>query len=339
MRLEATLNASYPRSEDVAKLYSKFLSNKISAEEFDRGIEDATLKLFRLLRSVNIKVFTDGMLRWDDIFNPLIRFIEGVEVNGLMRFYDNNFFFRAPTVKSKLRVRDDVPLINWFKKSVELAKNVFGNDFMLKQVLPGPLTLATNSINKFYSSVESLIHDWRSEVLEPLIKYLSSTGGLRVVEIHEPSLTWRETNESLRRLSINELRNLINYVKKVLGIDVWILTYFGSLRVVGDDISELADAVIGIDYFTKDLGRVQLVIRDHGLRRVMLGLIDSRNTRMEDPLRIRRSISRVLDYGAREVFVGNNAPMDFIPEVIASKKIKRLGKIISKIKGEIHGMD
>ncbi len=44
-------------------------------------------------------MITDGLYRWDDIFNPFIRFIEGVEVNGLFKFYENNFFYRSPVVR------------------------------------------------------------------------------------------------------------------------------------------------------------------------------------------------------------------------------------------------
>lgn len=327
MNVRAVLNASYPRSEFVAKLYSKLSTGKITSEEFERGIEKAISDLFKLLNRSGISIFTDGMLRWDDIFNPLIKFIRGVKVNGLVRFYDNNFFFRAPVVESRLKLSDEHPFRNWFKKSLELAKKIFGGEIVLKQPLPGPLTLALNSINNYYDSLESLISDWRSEVLEPLVKDLSNVG-LGVVEIHEPSLVWRDVSNELVKLGIKELTYFIDYVSKI-GVDVWILTYFGSLRRLKELIAEISKAVIGLDLHTREKGRILSSIKNYGLDRVMLGVIDARNTLMENSVWIKRAIVKALEYGAREVYVGNNAQLDFIPEIIASKKLRKLGKVVS----------
>ncbi len=99
--LGAALIGSYPRSERVAEIHRKFLKGVIGAEEFERLIGIETEKLIKLFVRVGLDSFTDGMLRWDDIFNPLIRFVDGVEVNGLVRFYDNNFFFRAPVIRPR----------------------------------------------------------------------------------------------------------------------------------------------------------------------------------------------------------------------------------------------
>jgi len=331
MSIKTVLNASYPRTEFVAKLYSKFLSGKIASDEFEKGIEEAITDLFKFLKKVGINIFTDGMFRWDDIFNPLIRYVEGVKIDGLMRFYDNNFFFRAPIIESKLRLSDEHPFRGWFKKSLDLAKKVFGNsEILLKQPLPGPLTLALNSVNNHYGDLNTLISDWRSEVLEPLIKDLS-TVGLSAVEIHEPSLVWKGTSDELRKLGIKELTYLIDYASKI-GVDVWLLTYFGSLRKLRELVTEVSRAILGLDFYSSERGRVQLVIRDYGLKRVMLGVLNARNTLMERPESVRRAVFKALDYGAKEIYVGNNAPLDFIPEVIASKKLRRLSKIVRKLR-------
>jgi len=331
MNVRIVLNASYPRTEYVAKLYSRFLSGKIPGDEFEKGIEEATINLFKFLKEIGINIFTDGMFRWDDIFNPLIKYVEGVKINGLIRFYDNNFFFRAPIIESKLKLSNEHPFKEWFKKSLDLAKNVFGgSEILLKQPLPGPLTLALNSINNHYGGLDTLISDWRSEVLEPLIKDLS-TVGLSAVEIHEPSLVWKGTSDELRKVGVKELSYLIDYASSI-GVDVWLLTYFGSLRKLRELVNEVSRAIIGLDYYSDERGRVQLVIRDYGLKRVMLGVLNARNTLMERPENIRRAIFKALDYGAKEIYVGNNAPLDFIPEVIASKKLRRLSRIVRKLR-------
>lgn len=328
--IKACMNGSYPRGPGLARLYSRYLSGKIDESKFSEGIREYLRKLFNLFSTAGITVFTDGMLRWDDIFNPFIRFVDGVEVNGLVRFYDNNFFFRAPRVKGELGIKEN-PLPNWFSEALSIAEEVFsGRGFVLKQPLPGPLTLAESSINEYYSSYWSLLSDWRSKVLEPLIKDLSKVG-VKVVEVHEPSLVWGGTKKTKVVAGAKELGKLIKFCKS-LGVDVWVITYFGYLGRVGKYLSELSGAVVGIDCFVKDTKKTpQRLVRDYGIKRVMLGAIDSRNTLMEKPRELSKLVRSVARAGTEEVYVGNNAPMDFIPEVVAAKKLRRLGRVISGI--------
>ncbi len=328
--IRACMNGSYPRGAGLARLYSRYLSGKLSEDRFEEGIREYMKKLFNLLSDVGINVFTDGMLRWDDIYNPLIRFVDGVEVDGLVRFYDNNFFFRAPKVRGELSIKEN-PIPKWFSEALSVAEDVFGSrdSFMLKQPLPGPLTLAEASINEYYRSYWSLLTDWRSKVLEPLIKELGKVGA-KVVEIHEPSLVWGGTKKTRVVAGVKELGKLIKYCKS-LGIDVWVITYFGYLGRVGKYLSELSEAVVGIDCFVKGAKKTpQRLVRDYGIKRVMLGAVDSRNTLMEKPKelsKLAKAVARVS--GVEEVYVGNNAPMDFIPEVVAARKLRRLGRVIS----------
>ncbi len=332
--IKACMNGSYPRSKAVARLYSRLSSGKLSIEDFEEGIRNHTKKFFELLKNSGVRLFTDGMLRWDDIFNPLIRYVNGVKINGLVRFFDNNFFFRAPKVVGKLDISDN-PIPKWFNVSISIAKRVFGDDFILKQVIPGPFTLAMNSINQYYSNLHELIHDWRVNVLEPLIKSLVSVG-LSVIEVHEPSLVWGNVSSEVLRYGVKEVSELIKFCKH-LGVDIWLLTYFRSLTNLNGLVSDLVDAILGIDFFSKDLKRPYVFMEEYGIKRVMLGLIDSRNTLMEKASMIRRVVSRVLDAGVNEVYVGNNAPMDFIPEVIAAKKIRKLGRVVNKLLSSLLG--
>ncbi len=328
--IKACMNGSYPRGPGLARLYSRYLSGKIDEGRFSEGIKGYLRKLFDLLSTSGITVFTDGMLRWDDIFNPFIKFVDGVEVNGLVRFYDNNFFFRAPRVKGELSIKEN-PLPNWFSEALSIAEEVFSDrEFILKQPLPGPLTLTESSINEYYSSYWSLLSDWRSKVLEPLIKDLSKVG-VKVVEVHEPSLVWGGTKKTKVVAGAKELGKLIKFCRS-LGVDVWVITYFGYLGRVGKYLSELSDAVVGIDCFVKGAKKTpQRLVRDYGLRRVMLGAVDARNTLMEKPRELSKLVRAVARAGTEEVYVGNNAPMDFIPEVVAARKLRRLGRVISGI--------
>ena len=174
--------------------------------------------------------------------------------------------------------------------------------YALILALPGPLTLAESCINEYYSSYWSLLSDWRSKVLEPLIKDLSKVG-VKVVEIHEPSLVWGGTKKTKVVAGAKELGKLIKFCRS-LGVDVWVITYFGYLGRVGKYLSELSDAVIE-----------KLADKTYWLK-------------VGELSKLVKSVARA---GTEEVYVGNNAPMDFIPEVVAAKKLRRLGRVISGI--------
>ena len=334
MSVRASLNGSYPRGAGLARLYSRLHSGRLSREGFERGVRAYTLKLFKLLKSSGITVFTDGMLRWDDILNPLIGFVEGVEVDGLVRFFDNNFFVRTPVVKDELRVGEGNPIPEWFETSLRLAEEVFGNaGFTLKQPLPGPITLAEFSVNRHYSSYWALMRGWREGVLEPLIRSLALRG-LKVVEIHEPYLTWPGLRRSRLAGAVAELAELLSFCRD-LGVDAWVLTYFGYLGRVGKHLSRVAEsAVVGIDPHVRGARKApHRLVRDYGLRRVALGLLDARNTKAERDREVRSAVKAVLRAGAEEVYVGNNAPLDFLPEPVAARKLRRLGRAVSKFFG------
>lgn len=67
--INAGFVGSFPRPLGLAKLVSKFNSGMITREKLEEGYELYTKKLFKLLTSLHIKYITDGMFRWDDIFN------------------------------------------------------------------------------------------------------------------------------------------------------------------------------------------------------------------------------------------------------------------------------
>ncbi len=315
----ASIVGSYPRPPSVARLYSRLKSRRLSPEEFEKGLWGKIRALIKLLGDSGIRVLTDGMFWWDDIFNPFIRYVEGVKVGGLVRFYDNNFFFRAPIVTGKLSFRNG-GFLKRVERSISLVREVLGEDALFKQPLPGPLTLATNSFDEFYGDVTELTSAWGERVLKPVIKELSALG-VNAVELHEPSLTWVKVRGRAVGAGIEVLKDLI----EGSGTEVWVVTYFGNLGRLGSRLKDLREAVVGVDMFSSR--GVFKIIREAGLRKISLGLVDSRNTLMEDEGLMVRRVNLAIKSGAELVYVSNNAPMDFIPEPVARRKIKLLSRL------------
>lgn len=324
VKVYAAMIGGFPRPRGLARLISKFNSGKISCERLELGYEAYTRKLFKLLTSANVEYFTDGMLRWDDIFNPLISYLDGVNVNGLYRFYENNFFFRAPQIIGRMRLRSDCPIPEWFDKSKRILWEVAGSNshYVLKVALPGPLTFALNSVNNYYSSFEDLINDYVYEVLHPLMKELREQG-VKVVEIHEPELTYGRADVKVKLHSVELLSKLFTEV----GLRLWLQTYFGDVCDSLNYLLYMCKHVVGIDLVaTKDYSRCLRYFSDFDS--IAVGVYDSRNTLIERNRSVGWYVSRFAKLYINELFVTNNAPLDFLPEIIAVKKLRKLGRFV-----------
>ena len=329
---------SYPRPAGLAKLINRFNSGKISSEDLELGYERYTYRLLKFLTKLNIDYFTDGMLRWDDIFNPLINYVDGVKVNGLYRFYENNFFFRAPQVVGKVRLMDDCPIPQWFKKSSEILESVIKelgikSRPVLKPVLPGPLTLAINSLNERYSNMRELIGDYVFEVLTPLIKALRDLGA-QVIEIHEPELTYGRVDPGLKCY----VAGLLGRISYDLKIKLWIQTYFGSASNALECFKFISNNIVGIDLVASRDDYLNYIHNFSYYDSLAVGVYDSRSTVLERSRIIRWYVAKFLKLRIGNLFIANNAPMDFIPEVIAVKKLRRLSKFTKWLKSKVGGV-
>ena len=326
--INAGFIGSFPRPIGLAKLINRFNLGRITFEELEEGYELYTKKLFKLLTSLRIKYITDGMFRYDDIFNPLISYIDGTKVNNLYRFYETNFFFRAPQVVSRVSLRSDCPIPEWFKKARELLNEVSGGrseEIILKPVLPGPLTLAKNSLNEYYRDIKDLVRDYTFNVLEPLMKDLKKLGAL-VIEIHEPELAYNRASPEEKFIAVDVLSTVIYNLR----IRAWVHTYFGDACKLFNYLICFGSYIVGID-LTSTENYNMCLLQYSNFKSLALGLYDSRSTVLEKSRSIRWYVSKFVRLYLDEVIICNNAPMDFLPEVIALRKLKKLSRVTERL--------
>ncbi len=322
MEVKASLVGGLPRPRSLAKAIGRFLSGKIGAEKLEEEYRRATLRAFRKMVDARVTIVTDGMFRWDDLFTPFSRGLGGVEENGLYRFFDNNFYYRVPVVKSELSL--DKPLtVDWFKTAKQLAE---GLGLVVKPVLPGPLTFACLSMDKYYGSREELAKAFARVVLKEAESL--EEAGASIIEVHEPSLVDPKTKETLTRLGVK----LLDEIAGSLSAKVWVQTYFSARS---DVLRELLKSSVGIVALDLVEGREEALLLSGEVsgRAVALGVVDSRNTKMERVRDIVSIASRFAEAGASEIYLCPNCMMDFLPEIIAFRKLRRLGRAVRELKG------
>ncbi|AAL81392.1 5-methyltetrahydropteroyltriglutamate--homocysteine methyltransferase [Pyrococcus furiosus DSM 3638] len=301
------LIGSLPRPIGLAKKLEQYYIGRLDERKLEEAYREYTRRAFEKLRDAKIKVITDGLYRWDDIFNPFIRFIDGIEVNGLFKFYENNFFYRSPVVRGEIALKEN-PIPEWISIAQEIKEDVYP-EATLKAVLPGPVTLAYHSINEYYKTLTDLAEAY-AQVIGELIKELD----VKIVELQEPSLA-AEISEATKniedRVDKEVAKNIIEDLGRIKKL--WVVTYFGTPQVLPEGVILNVDLIEGSvpEEYSGEIG---------------LGIVDARTTKMERADRLRDKIRKYLAK-FETIYVTPNTLLDFLPESVAWKKLRLLGRL------------
>lgn len=100
-----TLNhGSYPRigSTPEEQILRRTLAQRDRGEKRDADIHAAEDHMVLLAleeqQAAGTDVLTDGLVRWNDPISHLAGRLEGTRIDGLLRYFDTNFYFRQPVV-------------------------------------------------------------------------------------------------------------------------------------------------------------------------------------------------------------------------------------------------
>src|SRR5208337_1182027 len=147
MELSLCNHSSYPRIGDDAEhqLLRRTIAQWEKGEKTDDAVRTAQDRMTELALAeqaeAGLDLVTDGQIRWSDPISHLAGKLSGVRVNGLLRFFDTNFYFRQPVVQGKLE-RTEPLLLEEFKFAQERSAR------SVKPVLTGPYTLARYSVEE-----------------------------------------------------------------------------------------------------------------------------------------------------------------------------------------------
>src|SRR5438128_6823885 len=109
MRVAAYQHGIYPRSEEVVAATRGLERGRTTPEEADRTYATDREDFIRAQQEAGLDYFSDGLLRWQDIFRPLVQWSGGLEARTLVRWFNNNSFFRAPEMTGDLAITAPIP--------------------------------------------------------------------------------------------------------------------------------------------------------------------------------------------------------------------------------------
>lgn len=318
MSIKATTAGFFPRPDYVIEALQEAEGRQ--KEGLGKG-ENATEALNRgrehvidIQKKAGLDLFVEGQLGWDDLLADFAGRLEGVDMNGLLRFFDNNRYYRCPVFNDKIGYSSAT--IEEFKKTRDISgKN------NIKPIVPGPYTLLNLSENNYYNSEEKLLDDLSVTINEEL-KHLEKNGA-NIIQIDEPSIV----NESKKDVVLESIR------KTVEDIDakIFLYTYFGDIREYYPYLLDIVDGV-GIDLVSNE--KNIKAIEEYGCDiPIALGIMNARNTKLENIEEIKRKVDKILELAdTSDIYINPNCGLDFLPWNVMKKKINVLGKASDTIK-------
>lgn len=321
MEIITANSGSYPRVGDepdqmrLRNAYSEWEVGDISDSEMEQIYKDYTKEVIREQEEAGLDVVTDGLLRWYDPISHFGREIEGTEINGLLRFFDTNFYYRQPVVESELKRKNPIILSEFLSAKKFTSKT-------LKPVVTGPFTLADLSIDNFYEDFEDLVYDF-SDIITEEVKELADAGA-EEIQIDEPVILEKEEEFEVFSKTIEKIADASGDTQLDLSV------YFGDSAPLFDKFQELPVDLIALD-FTYSSNLVDLIEEKGFDKKLGLGLINARNTKMEPVSEIVSNIRRIVpNVKATEVYLNPSCGLEFLPRKRAFEKLEKMVEITEK---------
>ncbi|GIW47141.1 MAG: methylcobamide--CoM methyltransferase [Deltaproteobacteria bacterium] len=320
MNLILANTGSYPRIGD--KPEEQILRKTIAAwergEKTDSDLRAAenevTMQVIYEQVAAGLDMVTDGQVRWYDPISHIAGKFEGVEINGLLRFFDTNFYFRQPVISGKIRRKESIVVDEFLFAKAVSPKPV-------KPVITGPYTLAKLSIvnSDHYRELSKLVEDFAIGISEE-IKELSKARA-EVIQVDEPAILRNPRDFDI----LKEALLIMNEAKRASKLALY--SYFGDASSLYDMLQELPVDIIGLDFtYGRDL--IQVIL-DRGSEKALgLGLIDGRNTKLENKEEVAKTIERLLPKIKVDIsYLNPSCGLEFLPRDKAFEKLKNMTEI------------
>ena len=326
MKIVTANSGSYPRvgeNDDqlrLRKAYQKWEVGDLSEEELEKVYQDYTEEIIKEQEKAGLDIVTDGQLRWYDPLSHFAYEIDGCEINGLLRYFDTNFYFRQPVVVDD--IESDQPIVkDEFVKAKKVATS------KLKPVVTGPYTLSKYSIDKHYGDISQLTEDY-ARIIANEVKSLSNAGAGEI-QINEPAI----------------LKNKEEYETFVKGMEILseanegsqlnLQVYFGDSTPLYERFQDLPVDLLGLDFtYSPDLPDK---IEEVGSEKLLgLGLVNARNTKMENKdelVPLIKRIARAVDKD--ELYLNPSCGIEFLPRKRAFEKLERMTEIAKEAEEDL----
>ncbi len=291
--MQAFAPGIYPRSEELVQATRDLDRGRTTPEAVDEQTERDLAQLVSAQADAGFDLLADGMLRWQDIFRPLVEGSEGLETGALTRFLDTNSFYRAPsatTAEPTLRAPLDERYI---------------------AQLPGPRLVTLPSPFALSHGTDVTPKAMAEGVLKPQLEAIDA----ELVVLEEPYLAREESPD------LGAVEEALQVLAGGPKLALW-LTFGDAQRLLEQGLADLPVHAIGIDFYATHLTDIP---QDFD-KLLLAGVLDARSSVLEEPREIAAFVETLRRRGVEEIALVPNGDLQYVSEQVAREKLGRLGK-------------
>lgn len=311
-----TVVGNYPKVPSLGKgpnmrsAMGRFDQGRITAEELAKTIDDASADAIGEQTQAGIDLVSDGHLRWDDEITYFTRALSGVTLNGLLRFFDSNTYFRQPIVDGPVSWQGPVTVADFAKAKAVSSKPV-------KTVLPGPYQVAFHCQDQHYDGVGKLAHA-AAEALNAEARALQAAGAT-FIQFNDPVLLQHKDRFA-------EYRELARRMTNGITVTTALYTYFGDIDGLYPQLFDLPFQVFGLDFVWGE-ANFNLLKSFPSDRMLGFGIADARNTKIETIEELVGQVDAIRSVVSLDrLFLNPTCGLEFLPRTNAYAKLVRLAE-------------
>ncbi|GAA0714810.1 5-methyltetrahydropteroyltriglutamate--homocysteine methyltransferase [Halorubrum trapanicum] len=267
-----------------------------------------------------LDLISEGQGRWDDMIAHPLTVHDGVETGGIVRYYDNNNFYRDP------RVVDDLGFSGDVARELEKAEDLLADgaaDASLAATLPGPYSLADLATDERYGDEA----EFQAAVAEFLAGEVEAFPAHETLFLLEPSLVTNPPAEGEESTATDALAT----VADATDADVVVQTFYGALgeKLYAHLVDEAGADALGLDLVAGDRDDTVYNVQEFGSTdSLSLGLVDGQNTLVEEPETVAERVewfeSQIPVEGFDRTYLTPNAELFYLPTNKYREKLNAL---------------
>ncbi len=322
--IRTTVVGSYPRIGDtheeqaLRRAIARFDKGEATEDDLAAAERETARAVLREQAEAGLDVVTDGLVSWNDSASHIARRLDGIEIGGLVRYFDTNTYYRQPIVEGDVNWRVPILVDEWTAAQAASRRPV-------KAVLTGPVTLASLSLDRRYGRQRALALAF-ADALAQEAAVLQAAGAAHI-QVDEPVLTRHPEDLSLVAEGLERIAARKGRAELILA------TYFGDVSKIYADLLKLpADAfLLDLVQGERTWARVAKVGADKPL---ILGVVDARNTKLEDPKAVAARVRELRDsVDLNASYLAPSNGLEFLPRDRARRKLAVLVDAAGQVGG------
>jgi 5-methyltetrahydropteroyltriglutamate--homocysteine methyltransferase len=319
MRVLAYQHGVYPRSERVVAATRDLERGRTTRQAVDDAFVQDGAAFVDVQRRAGLDLYSDGLLRWQDIFRPLVDASDGMRARSLVRWFDNNSFYRAPEIEAVAPIGSG-------------AQGLVPGDLVPTPrvaTLPSPYLFSRAAHVAGGRDRDALMTEVTDALLRPVAE-AAVAGGAQVVHLQEPWLPYFGIDEG----SWPAFESALGSLHAALGGRASLVLHlaFGDAAPHATRLRELPVDAVGIDFAQTDLDALGTGWQVG----ILAGCIDGRRSVVESPEEVAAfTVKAAAALQPPQVFVSSNCELELLGAQVAERKVLALGAAAAIVKEDL----